>query len=155
MPQDEIESLAQDEEGGNLRTLVVCEPEIEQLQKIIDEKSKSLKDIAQSNAELKTELSNRIEIYQDSLTQLESVEEENRQLLKEQAEKCVTKKQLVNLINQKVKAQDMKCKDLEKQFLKKVEPTEPMDPKSFAKSYLAQRVQYHKYQIHKVKVQTS
>ena len=131
------------------------EPEIEQITKVVNEKSKSLKDMAQANAELKTELTNRIEIYQDSLTLLENTEEENSKLQQEQAEKCVTKQQIVNLLSQKVKAQDLKCKDLEKQFLKKVEPTEPMDPKSFAKAYMAQRVMYHKYQIHKVKVQTS
>ena len=49
----------------------------------------------------------------------------------------------------------MKCKELEKQFLKKVQTSEPMDAKSFSKAYLDQRVKYHKYQIIKVKVASS
>lgn len=150
-----IESLLADQENEKMRDLVMCEPEIESMQKIVNEKAKSLRDIALSNQELKTELANRLQIYEDSMAQLETVQEENSSLQKEQAEKCVTKKQLTDLLAQKVKAQDKKCKDLEKQFLKKAEPTEPMDPKSFTKAYLAQRVLYHKYQIQKVKVVSS
>ena len=70
--------------------------------------------LAQANQELKTELSNRIQIYQESMAQLESIQEENKNLQKEQTEKCVTKKQLTDLLAQRVKGADMKCKDLEK-----------------------------------------
>ena len=77
MPNDEVEALAQDDDNEKVRELVMVEPEIENMQKMIDDKSKSLKDMAQANADLKTELTNRIEIYQESLTALESIEEEN------------------------------------------------------------------------------
>jgi len=76
-------------------------------------------------------------------------------LVKEQAEKCVTKKQLTDLLGQQAKQSDMKCKELEKQLLKKVKSDEPMDVKSFSKAYLEHRLKYHKYQIIKVKVASS
>ena len=79
------------------------------------------------------------------MAQLDAVEAENTQLQKEQADKCVTKKQLTDLITQKAKAVDMKSKELEKQYLKKVDTSQPMDAESFTKAYLEQRVAYHKY----------
>jgi len=49
----------------------------------------------------------------------------------------------------------MKSKDLEKQYLKKVDTAQPLDVDSFTKAYLEQRVAYHKYQIYKAKVQNA
>ena len=49
MGQTMIESILQDEEGEKLRDLVICEPEIEQMQKIVNDKTKSLKEVAEEN----------------------------------------------------------------------------------------------------------
>ena len=48
------------------------------------------------------------------MAQLDSVEELNKELQKEQAEKCVTKKQLTDCLAKQAKTADMKCKELEK-----------------------------------------
>ena len=49
---------------------------------------------------------------------------------------------------QKIKAQDAKCKDLEKQFYKE----QSLNLKSFVNEYMKERKEYHKYQIYKAKV---
>lgn len=80
----------------------------------MSDKAKSLKQVAQENKDLKTQLQTRVEIYGDAVARLDAIEEENNQLQKEQSEKCLTKKQLTDLLTQKTKKTDKECKELEK-----------------------------------------
>ena len=154
MPQDMIDGLVEDEDAidEKLQNLILCEPEVEKIQKEVNERAKSLKEMAQANKDMKNELALRLEVYASGLAQLEQIEEENKTLQKEQAEKCLTKKQLATLLTEKTKTTDKACKELEKQFLGKIQTDEPMNSKTFITQYLKQRTNYHKYQIFKVKL---
>lgn len=151
-----VDSLVdEDPDNEKLQNLILCEPDVEGIQKIVSDKAKSLKQVAQENKDLKTQLQTRVEIYGDAVARLDAIEEENNQLQKEQSEKCLTKKQLTDLLTQKTKKTDKECKELEKQFLGKTADAGSIDPKTFAKEYLAMRVNYHKCQIYKAKVGSS
>lgn len=62
--------------------------------------------------------------------------------------KSISKKQIVDLLNKKIKEQELKTKEIEKKFYKENE----LDLKEFVKSFMQDRKEYHKYQIFKAKV---
>lgn len=95
-----LESFQQDDENEKLRQLLNEQSEVQKLQKQVNEKAKSLQELALTNQQLKTTVLNKLETYQESMAQLDSIEELNKELVKEQAEKCVTKKQLTDLLGQ-------------------------------------------------------
>jgi hypothetical protein len=55
------------------------------------------------------------------------------------------------LLNQKIKAQELTTKELEKQFYKE----KSLDAKDFVGQFMKERREYHKFQIYKEKVNTN
>lgn len=81
MAETMIDNLVNDDQNNEkLQNLILCEPDVENMQKIVNEKAKSLKQVAQENKELKTQLKTRLEIYEQAVGQLDAIEEENSQL---------------------------------------------------------------------------
>ena len=81
MAETMIDNLVNDDQNNEkLQNLVLCEPDVEKMQKIVNEKAKSLKQVAQENKELKQQLKTRLEIYEQAVGQLDAIEEENSQL---------------------------------------------------------------------------
>ena len=68
----------EDPDNEKLQNLVLCEPDVENMQKIVNDKAKSLKELAQENKDLKTQLTTRLEIYQQAVATLDSMEDENK-----------------------------------------------------------------------------
>ena len=113
MQENEITNLLEDD-GMLLRNLFACEPEIEALQKMVAKHIGEVEELAKSNQETKQELKKVASQYEDRMVQYESLKQANMDLEQEQKVKCISKKQIVDLLNQKIKTVDHSTKDLEK-----------------------------------------
>ena len=76
---------------------------------------------------MKAELVKVIEQYEEKATILASMEGRSADLESQKQAQSISKKMIVDLLNQKIKAQEAKTKDLEKQFYKE----KSLDLKSF------------------------
>jgi len=56
MPEAQLESMLAEDDNEKLRTLILCEPDVEQMQNIVNKRVAKLKELAESNKQLKTEL---------------------------------------------------------------------------------------------------
>ena len=76
---------------------------------------------------MKAELVKVIEQYEEKATVLASMEGRSADLESQKQAQTISKKMIVDLLNQKIKAQEAKTKDIEKQFYKE----KSLDLKSF------------------------
>lgn len=78
MDEATIKALVDDDKNNEkIQNLIMCEPGVENMQKVLKEKAKSLRKMCSVNQGLKTELQSRLEIYEQAMAQLDSIEEEN------------------------------------------------------------------------------
>lgn len=78
----------------------------------------------------------------------QQLKDRNQSLEDEFQQKSITKKQIVDLLNKKIKEQELKTKDIEKKFYK----DKQVSMKEFVESFMKERKEYHKNQIFKMKV---
>lgn len=82
------------------------------------------------------------------MTEFNSLQEHSQGLEQQVEQTSISKKQVSDLVNQKIKAQELKTKELEKHFYKE----QSLDAKDFVSQFMKERREYHKYQIYKAKV---
>jgi hypothetical protein len=97
--------------------------------------------LAKSNAEEKQNLKVLLDQYNDKHSKQEHLQSEHATLNTEHQSVCVSKKQIVGLLHQKVKEKEEVCKSLEKQFQKE----KSLDLDSFMTKFMDERKSYHKY----------
>jgi len=97
--------------------------------------------LAKSNAEEKQILKVLLDQYNDKHSKQEQLQSEHATLNTEHESVCVSKKQIVGLLQQKVKEKEEVCKSLEKQFQKE----KTLDLDSFISKFMDERKSYHKF----------
>ena len=150
MDKDQLKQLlAEDQEW--LRVIVSQEPEIVAIQKTLNQNLQEIEDLAKSNKDKKEELMRLVRNYEEKKEAYVQLKQRNDALEAELAEKSISKKQIVDLLNSKIKEQELKTKEIEKKFYK----DNQIDMKEFVKTFMAERKEYHKHQIYKMKVNAS
>lgn len=104
-----------------------------------------VEDLSKSNAEAKRTLLQVLEKYEATLAEFNSLQGHSQGLEQQVAKTSISKKQISDLVNQKIKAQELTTKELEKQFYKE----QNLDAKDFVSQFMKARKDYHKYQIYK------
>ena len=127
MSETELKNILEDKSGELLRNLISCEPEIESIQRLINKYIEEVESLSKKNIDMKSELNKIIEQYEDKATMLASLEDQVAGLESQKKSNSISKKQIVDLLQQKMKAQEAKTKDLEKKFYKE----QSLDLKSF------------------------
>jgi SMC interacting uncharacterized protein involved in chromosome segregation len=107
-----------------------------------------VEDLSKSNAEAKSTLLQVLEQYEARVSEFKSLQEHSQGLEKQVQQSAISKKQISDLLNQKIKAQELTTKELEKQFYKE----KSLDAKDFVGQFMKERREYHKFQIYKEKV---
>ena len=62
-----MDALLEGNDDESLQNLILCEPDVENMQKALKDKAKSLKKLCAVNLEMKTQLQNRLEIYEQAM----------------------------------------------------------------------------------------
>ena len=127
MSEAELKNMVEEKSGETIRNLISCEPEIETIQRLINKYIEEVETLSKGNIDLKAELVKVIEQYEEKATVLASMEGRSADLESQKQAQSISKKMIVDLLNQKIKAQEAKTKDLEKQFYKE----KSLDLKSF------------------------
>ena len=73
MSEQEVNSLLNDQDGELLRNLITCEPEIENIQKLVNVYIAEVENLSKSNSEAKETLGNLIEKYEEKVTEFNSL----------------------------------------------------------------------------------
>jgi hypothetical protein len=147
MSTDELKKVVEENQEW-LRMMASQEPELDAIQKKLHSNVQEIEDLAKSNKDMKEELLKLIQNYEDKKETYEVLQATNEALEADLKAKSITQKQIVDLLNKKIKEQELKTKDIEKRFCKE----QCLDMKDFVKSYMTERKEYHKYQIYKMKV---
>lgn len=147
LSKDELNKLVADDQEW-LRMMVSQEPEIDAIQKCLNQNLQEIEDLAKSNKDKKEELMKLVRNYDEKKEQYVQLRQRNEELEAEITEKSISKKQIVDLLNKKIKDQELKTKEIEKKFYK----DNQINMKEFVKSYMAERKHYHRHQIFKMKV---
>jgi len=147
MGHEEVKKLTSDNKEW-LRTTMSCEPEIEEVQKLLHKYQSEIEELSKQNLESKSELKKALDQYDDKLEIYQVLKAENKALEDDFKQKSVSKKKIVDLLNTRIKEYEMKTKDIEKQFYKE----QSLDMKQFVKQYMTERREFHKQQIYKHKV---
>ena len=147
MSEQEVAGLLGDD-GEGLRNLISCEPEVSTIQKQVEKYVADVEELSKSNAESKRALVQVLEKYEAKVAEFQSLQEQSSGLETEVKQTTISKKQISDLVNQKIKAKELSTKDLEKQFYKE----KSLTGKDFVSQFMKERKDYHKYQIYKQKV---
>ena len=154
MSLDELRNLAGDQKGSApnadntlINNLLICEPEVEAIQKTVNDHMRELTVLTKSNEQQKAELEIVLQKYAEKRDVFDGLSQDVRELENEQAQKCLTKQQIVDIVGKRAKEHDKASKDLEKQLKDK-----SLDIDKFVESYMDERKAYHKMQIYKLKV---
>ena len=83
--------------------------------------------LSKSNAEAKRALLLVLEKYEAKVAEFQSLQDQSQGLEQEVQQSSVSKKQISDLLNQKIKSQEQSTKELEKQFYKE----KTLDAKGF------------------------
>ena len=75
-----------------LRNQLLCEPEVEDIQKKVARHIEDVEQLAKANQETKKDLLSVIAQYEDKMVEYESLKSQNQSLEQEQKEKCISKK---------------------------------------------------------------
>jgi len=117
MSEQEVQGLLGDD-GEGLRNLISCEPEISTIQKLVEKYVSEVEDLSKSNAESKRALLQVLEKYEAKAAEFQSLQDQSQGLEQEVQSTTISKKQISDLVNQKIKAKELSTKELEKQFYK-------------------------------------
>ena len=128
--------------------MISCEPEISTIQKLVEKYVSEVEDLSKSNAESKRALLTVLEKYEAKAAEFQSLQDQSKGLEQEVQATTISKKQISDLVTQKIKAKELSTKELEKQFCKE----KSLDAKDFVSQFMKERKDYHKYQIYKQKV---
>jgi len=96
--------------------MIVCESEIKEIERTVQKHVDDVEQLAKSNAEEKQDLKILLNQYNDKHAKQEQLQAKHASLDQEHEKVCVSKKQIVGLLHQKVKEKEEVCKTLEKQF---------------------------------------
>jgi hypothetical protein len=140
MSKQELEKLVNDDQEW-LRMSVSQEPELDAIQKNLNDNIQEIETLAKFNKEKKTELVDLIKNYDEKKELYVELNQQNQLLEDDLKEKSITKKTIVDLLNKKIKEQELKTKDIEKKFYK----DHKLDMKEFIESFMTERKDYHKY----------
>ena len=103
MSEQEIEGMLKDD-GEGLRNLISCEPEISVIQKQVEKYVSDVEDLSKSNAESKRALLQVLEKYEAKVAEFQSLQDQSTGLETEVKSSSISKKQISDLVNQKIKA---------------------------------------------------
>ena len=118
MDASEIENMSPAKDDTMLKNLMICEPEIENIQKVINNNIKEVEQLSNEVKEKKQELKKMTGTYEDVEVQIQTLIVDNDTLKKDVEAKCVTKKQVSDLLTKKMKETHENAKTLEKSFVK-------------------------------------
>lgn len=114
MEDQEIDSISESKDNLMLKNLMICEPEIEAIQKTINKNIQEVEELSKEVKDKKYELKKMTGTYEDVEVQIQTLIVDNDTLKKDVEEKCVTKKQVSDLLTKKLKETHESSKTLEK-----------------------------------------
>ena len=107
MSEAEISNMLEDGKISDvLKTQLVCEDEIDQIQKTVSKHVAEVSNLAKQNAEMKNKMIKQHKELQEKMEIFETLKQEEAKLGAEQSQICVDKAEVVKLVTQKIKSQE-------------------------------------------------
>lgn len=92
MTEIELKNLLEDKNGELLRNLISCEPEVELIQRLINKYVQEVENLSKQNIDLKQELLQIVEQYEERAAQLAFMEDQASGLESQHKSNSISKK---------------------------------------------------------------